>query len=843
MPYKVEDISLDDLEKTEWISVRAINICKNNRLTGLNDIISFYRKHGSFKNLENCGNKTEKELSEICKKFSSHSLDAIIEDIKERDEVKNLVRQFTNDEIEATNKHIKYLTFRLSVRARNGLQSLFNGTPETIQLIDKIFSSTFSYNTIRNIGDKTVSELDNFTETLLIFLKRFQLQDNSTTIVENIRPAIITDLDENFAKIINEFNPFKKAALNRHIEYLISNLKIRARNGITQFFGESFTAKEIIETIYSYSFDFQDIKNIGSKTVSELNDFKADISSFIETLRFIEDDHLSREYAKLIVKNTFSNLPINFNEQFEAVFDNSGKIKLFKLIYFLTENGHILKQKEKQLFYFLYTEYCSKSLEQIAIELDLGKERLRQIKIIFENEVQDYFRFILSFNSQDLVSFSIPQDAHFKIIDKDFAKKINTAEDVKFNVFFYSIIFGLFLENSHSVLGDDENISGQGNYPTTIRYKNCYLIAKTLFHSFNFSAFVNDVNVNLSTRITETYALHFEGYLLQFINPEGKQYLSSVKELCEAILYNEFDLVVSNEGYIVFERNVKKLMQEYALEILEELGEMTKIETIAKAINMKYPELAITEQSLRGTLNREKELFIYIGRTSTYGLSKWQSERQDLKGGTIRNLTEQYLQKFREPKHITDISLYILKFRPNTYERSVLDNLKADKSGRFIFLGKGLVGLKALTNSSNFLGFKRIIKDWNAKYQDLKEFRKQNVNTWPSNLSQEKSERSLYSFLYKNRVDYYKNQLDNEKITFLTEIGFLEYLKMSRAADWHTEFDKLKSFIFTNNKLPSANSIHKDERRLYRFLYLNKKKIINNELESEKIILFNQIVN
>ena len=106
MPYKVEDISLDDLEKTDWISVRAINICKNNRLTGLNDIISFYRKHGSFKNLESCGDKTEKELSEICKKFSNHSLNVIIEEIKERNEVKKLIRQFTIDEIEATNKHI-----------------------------------------------------------------------------------------------------------------------------------------------------------------------------------------------------------------------------------------------------------------------------------------------------------------------------------------------------------------------------------------------------------------------------------------------------------------------------------------------------------------------------------------------------------------------------------------------------------------------------------------------------------------------------------------------------------------------------------------------------------------
>jgi hypothetical protein len=720
MPYKVEDISLDDLEKTDWISVRAINICKNNRLTGLNDIISFYRKHGSFKNLESCGDKTEKELSEICKKFSNHSLDAIIEEIKERDEVKKLVRQFTIDEIEATNKHIEYLTFRLSVRARNGLQSLFNGTPQAIELIDKIYSSTFSFRTIRNIGDKTVTELDNFTESLLLFLKKFQLQDGTTNTVENIRPTIITDLDESFAKIINDFNPFKKAALNRHIEYLISNLKIRARNGITQFFGETFTAKEIIETIYSYSFDFQDIKNIGSKTVSELNDFKADISSFIETLRFIEDDHLSREYAKLIVKTTFSNLPINFNEQFENVFDNTGKIKLFKLIYFLIENGHILKQKEKQLFYFLYTESYTKSLEQIATELDIGKERIRQLRIIFEDEVQDYFRFILSFNSQDLVTYSISTDTRFKIIDKDFTQKINTAEDVKFNVLFYSIIFGLFLENSHSVLGDDETISGKGNYSNTIRYKNCYLIEKILFSSFNFETFTNDVNANLSNRITQTYALHFEGYLLQFMAPEGKQYLSSIKETCEAILYNEFDLVVNSEGYIVFERNIRKTLPEYTFEILEELGEMTKVDDIVKAINNKYPELNTNEQSIRATLQREKDLYIYIGRTSTYGLKKWELENKTLKGGTIRDIAEEYLEKHDTPQHTYDILNYVKQYR-NTSGTSFFRNIQAEDKNRFVFFEGGYIGLKSKNYAPSDTVFKRVAGT-NFRTEVLKKF-------------------------------------------------------------------------------------------------------------------------
>ncbi len=137
MAYKVEDISLDDLEGTGWISVRAINICRNNSLNSLNGIISFYKTNCSFKNLENCDKKTEKELSEICKRYSNHSLDIVIEKIKELDGIKKLISEFSTDDLKAINQQIEYLIFKLSVRARNGLLSLFNGVPQTYDIVLK----------------------------------------------------------------------------------------------------------------------------------------------------------------------------------------------------------------------------------------------------------------------------------------------------------------------------------------------------------------------------------------------------------------------------------------------------------------------------------------------------------------------------------------------------------------------------------------------------------------------------------------------------------------------------------------------------------------------------------
>ncbi|MBV4356304.1 hypothetical protein [Pinibacter aurantiacus] len=708
MPYSVEDISLEDLEKAGWISVKAIHVCKNNDINGLKDIISFYRKKGSFKYLRKCGTKIEKELSEICKNSGNQSVDGTIEEIKRRNEVKKLIKQLTKDEIHATNKHIEHLLLGLSVRARNGLQSLFAETPSAIELAEIIYSPTFNFRTVRNIGAKTIVELDNFTDALSHFIMNVRLRDCNNNIVENSQPTI-TDLDERLTSSvsINDFNPFKKAILNRHIKFLFSNLKVRARNGITQFLGEDFTSKELIDTIYSYYFDFQDIRNIGSKTVSELNNFKADITSFIGTLRFIEDDLLSREYTKLIIKTTFTNLPKNFYEQFETVFDNAGKIKLFKLIYFLIENGQIFNPKEREIFYFQYSDGAAKSIEQIGIEVDLTKERLRQLRIIIEYEVHDYFRFVLTFNPQYFVSYDISADAYFTVIDKNFIKKINVAEHVNFNIKFYSAILGLLMEKSHSVLGANIKNPEKGNYSNTISYKNCYLIEKTLFNSFNFETFTNDISSHLSSRITETYALHFEGYLLQFISPDGKKHFSSIKQICDTILYNEFDLVVSNEGYVIFERNVRKTLPEYTFEILEELGEMTKVEDILKAIREKYADLDINEQSIRSTLQREKNLFIYIGRTSTYGLKKWELEDKFVKGGTIRDIAEEYLAKYDKPQHAYDIVNYVKQFR-DTSATNILSNIQAEDKNRFVFFEGGYIGLKNKYYAPSDTVFKRV---------------------------------------------------------------------------------------------------------------------------------------
>ena len=119
-------------------------------------------------------------------------------------------------------------------------------------------------------------------------------------------------------------------------------------------------------------------------------------------------------------------------------------------------------------------------------------------------------------------------------------------------------------------------------------------------------------------------------------------------------------------------------------------------------------------------MNTQKELFISFGRSSVYGLRKWESEKENIKGGTMTSLTEEYLLKEDNPKHISEILQYILPYRPHTNEYSLLTNLKNKANTKFCFYNSCFVGLKSKKYPLNATKFKRL----NGPHFSWMEFRK-----------------------------------------------------------------------------------------------------------------------
>ena len=83
-------------------------------------------------------------------------------------------------------------------------------------------------------------------------------------------------------------------------------------------------------------------------------------------------------------------------------------------------------------------------------------------------------------------------------------------------------------------------------------------------------------------------------------------------------------------------------------------------------------------------------------------------------------------------KHISETTEYILQYRPDTNERSVLTNVKTVKNKKFLFFKNLFVGLASKEYGKKDFQEIENSKKWNEKFIELKNFREVNSNKRPS---------------------------------------------------------------------------------------------------------------
>jgi hypothetical protein len=642
-----EDVSLDALADSSRLSVRAINICRKKGLNRLSQISAFFHKYGSFIKLQNCGKKTDNELISLCVNYV---------------DPREIVIEKENDVplvVFATRHKLSAQAFNLC--KTNGLQ--------TLPLLLTFYSENGSFMGLGQCGEKTENEL--------VALCKIYLPPHKDTL-----------------SLINELSPSKRGMLQKHTKYLMSNMSVRSKNGLQDIFGAG-DSRDIVEKLCISNLDLKNYRNIGRLTIQEVLDLKKAIRQFALVLSTSPDDLLKLKYVKLVVEEHFKFLLGNIDSQIECVIDLDGKVKLFKLIKLLIDSNRLFNSNEKRIFENFYSESDERerSLKSIGSLVGLTRERMRQIKLAVDKKIKAYFQFVSSFNDDDFADLNIDATNPCIVIDNSMRMKLNRAEEVNSNIAFIAAILGQYLAETHSVFGS-EDIVNEKKTPRKNKTFTCrYLISNQFFEQFAFKDFVEDVNSLLEQRITESYSLHYEGYLCQFIRNNCTTLLKDIRAISDTILLNEFNMMANIDGCLVFERNIKRPLYKYIVETLEIKNRLMKVEEIYEAIIGKYPELSsISEQSIRPALQKEKDIFIFIGRASTYGLRKWEAEREELKGGTIRDLVEEHLRESNSPMHISEITKHVNKYRHTTLS-NVKGNILAEEK-RFRIFGGGFFGMK-----------------------------------------------------------------------------------------------------------------------------------------------------
>ncbi|GAB1450016.1 hypothetical protein MASR2M47_00720 [Draconibacterium sp.] len=817
--------TLEFLCDLENLGVRGYNACKSFNLLTLNDLIAFYNANGDFLKVRNCGKKSNEELITICEKYKNYQFIESSESAHENSEeiLGSTIFQLAKKE-------------NISIRSQNVCEG--NGLIN-LGLILEYYFKNGDFKKLRNCGFNSNSEL------IAVCSKYSKYKEYNNSIIQI--PKIEKQANPLIIKIDN-LTTKQKAVLNNIIYSKFNQLSVRSKNALSLLLQDSITVRAIKEEFFEIEdYDFKKIKNVGELTEKEIETFTNEVKELIELVSLFEDNEILREYfnSYLIKNYQISHDTIN---KIGRDYDFSLGYPIFKTIYHLVDGNYLFDEKEKTIFFGLLNFFNGSKpplIKDFKSGLKLTRERFRQIRNKTLKKIPNiiYGLFSLELNYDNLNTYQLSLDDEFLYLSDEDILEINRNENVNFNSQFIVYIFSILLKNTHDLIGDTENVFFNKSTNNQHNWNNFYLVQKDFTWIFDFDKLIQDVYVRLSSKIEEDYKFYFQSYLLNFQNENCVSKLDTITTICETLLFSEFELTIDLEENIVFKKNTFKQVYEYAYEALEKLGVPSKVDAICKKVRELYPDYKTDEDSIRASMQR-KTGFVPFGRTSVYGLKVWEEEK-DIRGGTIRDIAEEFLMKHSEPKHIDEITDFVNKYR-DTNAKNIYANLSMEENNRFIFFKGLMVGLKSIkyerTNLIKTDNVQVERKTWEERFSQLKTFA-QNNNRLP-NSSGIELEQQLYRFMnvQLNRAE--KGIIEQTKALLIRElVNIHNYKKSKRMNSKKNEvlFDELEKFIMENNRLPRAN--YEEEKRLYHFLFRQNKQFKDDNLSGEELNKYLKVKN
>ncbi len=495
------------------------------------------------------------------------------------------------------------------------------------------------------------------------------------------------------------------------IEAQFDKLSVRAKNSLLNYFRKK--PKWIIvvkEEFIDKTFKIEKLKNVGAKTTIEIEQFIDNSKDLFYTLSREELSPLelnSSEIKKITGVYITDNIFLaKYSQREFPIIEFSAKYlkQLFKL-----DDVELTAVK---VYFDLVEEKLS--LEEIGDRFKLTQERVRQKREKAIEKIFNYCdclkRLLNHSNYQELLNgnriICLPgkkigdicfDGNQLSWLNTNLINLPNNIDPVS-TYFEVDTIGGLFsvfiLQNIF-----DENYYSISRHDRIKKPKDYYLIEKFSLHK--------NINGNYLVRkdiISKEGLIKFiEGIFWRICTEHDNDVEMDVCSILdvpitedilvtlEIILHNEFGLELIGQN-VTFRRNTKKLVYEYALAALQKINKPAHVSDIISEIKKVHPEFESNENSLKSAMRRYKDTFIFFGRTSTFGLKKWELTFKNIKGGTIRDIVEEFLKDCPEPCHITSITRHVNKYR-KTDETSVITNLKMTVENRFIFFKNGYIGL------------------------------------------------------------------------------------------------------------------------------------------------------
>ncbi len=690
-------MTIEELAKIENLSNRFINVCSDNDIFSLSELLDFYKKHKEFRRFRNVGSKLNKELIDVCEKYLYPLETPIIsiENFQHNDSDKEQETPKTKpskkDNLISHSIPLSELAILYDFSTRTYNLCKYNKLNDLDSILD-YYNKNNNFLKLRNCGSKS--------NTLLIKLcQHFSREEKSVTKPEfnEFRRKVQVVNDKYRVDLLSEFGDLGKNysdnnfPLLKIIEYVLVNWKSlsdRESSFIKYCINsDTFNLTEFAKTQKITRERARQIKeSLARKLIAIHSPIKFIPNLFLNNYSFnyFNENNdvfiLDKTANYLIQEKSKTRLPIGFTALIISVYHHNHQWlkqnkKLNTIIfdngathYFIKSNINLnwvekaffnikriaakntvvektIKISIRTILTKAIKEYRNDYYSILKLSEKLTKEKNDRINLIYLEFLEEVYSLVLRKTSQRILSNRGKIYFHKK--DKFTKKKIQKIDFNKLQNF-------LWTKNPNINMGLENSYN-------------------------NYRKKVWEVSIKCRNEIVKR-------------NYKLKDKYNGCINVLEKIVSFELNHTFKN-NYLILERNTRKRGYEYLIDILKKENRPLHISELVlktKDIDSNY---SFNESSIRSTCLRQDE-FICFGRTSTYGLKEWESLKENVRGGTIRQIVKEYLVRCKKPMQIETITEYVNKYR-NTNAKNIITNLKLDKSNSFVFYNNNnVVGLK-----------------------------------------------------------------------------------------------------------------------------------------------------
>lgn len=607
--------------------------------------------------------------------------------------------------------------------------------------IRNYYNKNKNFEGIKNCGKRSAEELMRISS--LDFLEKVKEEDL---------------LNKQLLASFKKLTPPQKEIIESYIKMLTANLSPRLKNTLDLYFIQGISL-QAFELFYMKAQEKAiKIKGIGRRNILDLENYFDKIKYFIVEVSKVENSEKVLLFKDLCVdKNIYplNDIPVMVT-----------RLGFFKVVDYLLTTPILFDESKIKLFskaFKFYRHTTGLKLREIGKQMNITHERVRQIR---NQTICDLFKklpIVRAFDDELLVQNHIQTSGDIIFLTPEQVAVINQKSHTDFTDGFVHFILCIYLDK-YQLVGNlsDVLFPHFSKKKNRHNWKNIYLVTKDIHPYLDWETLVLDICSLLEKKTAKQYEISLREKIAPYL-AATPYLLDRVSKVVALILRQEFDLQIKGDTLII-PRNTYKQINEYAYEALEALGTPSYVKEIAEKVKELYPKTNFTYAGIRSSLKREYG-FVPIGRSSNFGLKKWENTVENFKGGTIRDITKEFLLQQKEPQTLEQITSYLLQYRPHTNAKSILTNLKADTSDTFIFFNNSQIGLTQITYPEAYgLQVEQPVKKrtWEENYQAMTLFLQKN-NRLPLSSDKHSEAIVLYRWMSVQRNLIKNGRVSQEK--------------------------------------------------------------------------------